>query len=257
MKLEQDAFGKHLLAQYESKLKGEPIVAEIVERDDNYIDYGSYAGMYFSDYEDWSKIEQQAIDQAKGNILDVGCGAGRHSLYLQEKGFDVTGIDNSKGAIEVCKLRGLDKTLVYSIDEIDKFEPNSFDTILMLGNNFGLFGNPTNSKVLLEKMHKITTPNAQIIARTINPYMTDDEAHLKYQKRNKKLGRMVGQIKLRVRYFQYIGEWFDYLFVSPEEMEAIIEDSDWKIREFINSNESAYFALIEKKVEKRLLELFS
>lgn len=242
-----DAFGKHLLAQYEAKLKGEPTVAEIVERDDNYVDYGSTAGMYFSDYEDWSEIEQQAVDQTKGRVVDIGCGAGRHSLYLQEKGFDITAIDNSAGAIEVCKLRGLEKVFVYSIDEIDKFEPNSFDTILMLGNNFGLFGDPENAKILLKKMHKITPPNAQIIAQTLNPYMTDDKAHLKYQKQNKKLGRMAGQIRLRVRYFQYIGEWFDYLFVSPEEMTGIIENSDWQIRELTHPENSTYFGVIEKK----------
>jgi 2-polyprenyl-3-methyl-5-hydroxy-6-metoxy-1,4-benzoquinol methylase len=247
MKSNQDAFGKHLLAQYEAKLKGETIIAEIVERDDNYIDFGSHPGMYFSEYEDWPNIEQQIIDRVQGKVLDIGCGAGRHSLYLQEKGLDVTGIDNSTGAIEVCRLRGLKNTFVYSIDEIDKFEPGSFDTIIMLGNNFGLFGDGAKAKLILQKMHTITTPDAQIIVKTLNPYLTDDEAHLKYQRWNKERGRMTGQIRLRVRYYQYTGEWFDYLFVSPEEMESILKDTDWKITEFINSEEAQYFAIFEKK----------
>ena len=247
MKPANDAFGQYLLAQYEAKLQGKPIVAEIIERDDNYVDYGSDSGMYFSEYREWAEIERQIIDQAKGKILDVGCGAGRHSIYLQGNGFDVTGIDNSEGAIEVCRSRGLKNAFNYSIGEIDKFEPNSFDTILMLGNNFGLFGSPQNAKVLLENMHKITTADAQIFVQTLNPFMTDNEAHLKYQERNKGLGRMAGQIRLRVRYYQYIGDWFDYLFVSPEEMEAIIRDSGWQVREFTNFDESAYFVFIEKK----------
>src|SRR5690349_16406171 len=102
MKAEQDAYGKQLLAHYNNQTPN----AEIIERDDNYIDTGSDEGLYFSEYKDWYDLEQQAINKARGRVLDIGCGAGRHSLYLQSKGFDVTGIDNSPGAIKVCKLRG-------------------------------------------------------------------------------------------------------------------------------------------------------
>ena len=247
MNSDQDAFGKHILAQYEALLRGDRVAAEIVERDDHYIDFGSISNMYFSEYEEWSELERRMIDKASGSVLDVGCGAGRHSLYLQGKGFNVTGIDNSQGALEVCKLRGLKNVLFRPIEEIDKFNPNSFDTILMFGNNFGLFGDPIKAKLLLEKMHFITKPDAQIIAKTLNPYITEDEAHLKYQKRNKKLGRMTGQINLRIRYKEYKGKWFDYLFVSPEEMEMIVAETGWQIQEFFNSEEASYFAVLKKR----------
>ncbi|MEM3875283.1 MAG: class I SAM-dependent methyltransferase [Candidatus Bathyarchaeia archaeon] len=69
----------------------------------------------------------------------MGCGAGRHSIYLQNNGLDVTGIDISPLAIKICRLRGLRKAEVMSVEEID-FEPNSFDTVIMSGNNFGLLG---------------------------------------------------------------------------------------------------------------------
>ena len=95
MKISQDAYGKQLLAQYNHQTP----LAEIIERDDNYIDTGSDAGLYFTEYDEWSPLERRAIEFAKGRILDIGCGAGRHALYLQEKGFDVTAIDNSPGAI--------------------------------------------------------------------------------------------------------------------------------------------------------------
>lgn len=247
MKSDQDAYGKYLLAQFAALSTGEDLVAEIVERDDNFVDFGSNPGSYFSEYQEWSGSEQTMIDKAFGQILDIGCGAGRHSLYLQGKGFDVTGIDNSPGAIQVCRSRGLKIPLVRSIEEIDKFETDSFETILMLGNNFGLFGSEENAKRTLEKMHRITRSNAKIIVKTINPYLTDDEAHLRYQERNKKLGRMIGQIRLRVRYGIFVGEWFDYLFVSPEEMEMIAKDTGWRIKEFLDREEATYFAIIEKR----------
>jgi len=76
--------------------------------------------MYFSTFEEWWLIEKKAMEFVKGKVLDIGCGAGRHSIYLQEKGFDVTGIDISPLAVKVCRLRGLKKTEVYSCHKSHK-----------------------------------------------------------------------------------------------------------------------------------------
>src|SRR5690349_24543108 len=95
---------------------------------------------YFSAYRDWSPLEKRAMKSVRGRVLDIGCGAGRHSLYLQGKGFDVTGIDNSPLAIKICRLRELKKAKVMGIEEVGNFKSDSFDTVIMMGNNFGLFG---------------------------------------------------------------------------------------------------------------------
>lgn len=244
MKATEDAYGQQLLAQY----KSQTATAEFIERDDNYLDTGSEAGTYFFDYEQWSQLERQAIASAVGRVLDIGCGAGRHSLYLQRKGFDVTAIDNSPGAIEVCRLRGLKKAIVRPIADVDEFAPDSFDTLLMLGNNFGLFGDPQNARLILGELSRITSREAQIIAGARNPYQTDDPEHLEYHEFNRRRGRMPGQIRMRVRYGRTVGAWFDYLFVSPEEMEEIVAETDWKIKGFIGAEEPNYFALIGKKM---------
>jgi SAM-dependent methyltransferase len=81
LKPEEDAFGQTLCAAYE----GEDVF-KVVERDDGFVDAMRTRG-YFSDYEDWSPIEQRAMQCVKGRVLDIGCGAGRHSLYLQGRGF--------------------------------------------------------------------------------------------------------------------------------------------------------------------------
>ena len=203
--------------------------------------------MYFTEYEEWSEAERQAIEKVRGKILDIGCGAGRHSLYLQNKGFDVTGIDNSNGAVRVCKMRGLKKALVRPIEEIDKFPKDHFETILMLGNNFGLFGSRRKAGIILNQMSRITGSNAQIIAGTLDPYQTADENHLSYHRFNRRRGRMPGQIRMRVRYGRIVGDWFDYLFVSPEEMEEILQETGWRLKELIGSKEPNYIAVIEKR----------
>lgn len=243
MKANEDAYGEQILAQYHNQTPN----VEIIERDDNYIDTGSDQGLYFTEYKDWSDLERRAIDLARGRVLDIGCGAGRHALYLQEKGFDVTGIDNSPGAIKVCRLRGVRRAIVRPIEEIGKFPKSAFDTILMLGNNFGLFGSAENALRLLEKMFRITAPEAQIIAGTLDPYVTNKKEHLEYHRFNRRRGRMAGQIRFRIRYGKAVGKWFDYLFVSPDEMEKILKKTDWQVKEFLTSEDASYFAVIEKK----------
>jgi SAM-dependent methyltransferase len=227
---EEDAFGHALLAVH----KGEG-VNEIIERDDGFFDSMSTRA-YFSDYEAWSPIEQKAMQFVKGRVLDIGCGAGRHSLYLQGKGFDVLGIDVSPLVIQVCKLRGLQKSKLVPIEAVD-FKPDSFDTILMMGNNFGLFGNPEKAKRLLKRFHRITSKDALIIASSRDPYQTNNPAHLQYHKMNKRKGRMSGQVKIRIRYEKYKGRWFDYLMVSKEEMTQILSNTGWKVKEFLDSDQ--------------------
>jgi SAM-dependent methyltransferase len=236
---QEDAFGQALFTAF----KGEEVF-EIVERDDGFVDAMKTSG-YFSKYENWGQNEQEAMQFVKGRVLDVGCGAGRHSLYLQEKGFDVLGIDISPVAIKVCKLRGVIRAKIMPIEAMN-FKPNSFDTIIMMGNNFGLFGNLKKANRLLQKIHRMTSKHALIIASSRDPYNTRCPAHIQYHKLNKKRGRMSGQVRIRIRYEKYVGKWFDYLMVSKEEMGQILQGTGWKIEEFIDSRGPHYIAIIRK-----------
>jgi 2-polyprenyl-3-methyl-5-hydroxy-6-metoxy-1,4-benzoquinol methylase len=242
LKAEEDAFGQEMWACY----KGEE-ASEIVERDDGFFNASPKGpAVYFSEYEDWNLIDRKAMEFVKGRVLDIGCGAGRHSLYLQKMGFDVLGIDSSPLATKVCKLRGLKHAKVMSIEELN-FKPNSFDTIIMMGSNFGLFGSFRKARKLLKRLHGMTSKNGLIIASTTDTYKTDNPDHLEYHKRNKKKGRMAGQLRVRIRFRKCVGRWFDYLIVSKKEMEEILKGTGWKIREFIDSDNSAYIAAIEKE----------
>jgi len=241
LKPEEDAYGQEMWACY----KGERAF-EIVERDDGYFDaFFPSPKLYFSEYDDWHLIERKAMEFVRERVLDIGCGAGRHSLYLQKKGFDVLGIDSSPLAIKVCKLRGLEKAKVMAIEDVN-FKPNSFDTIIMMGNNFGLFGSFKKAQKLLKKFHKMTSRNGLIIASTHDTYKTDNPDHLEYHKLNKEKGRMGGQVKIRVRFRKYVGRWFDYLMVSKKEMKEILKGTGWKVKKFIDSDNSQYVAVIEK-----------
>ena len=237
----KDAYGQEIWAYY----LGKPSF-EIVERDDEYIDLSPGGKLYFAEYNDWPEFEKTAMKYVKGRVLDIGCGAGRHSLYLQEKGLDVLGLDNSPLAVKVCKERGLKNVKIMSIDEISQLKPNLFNTIIMMGNNFGLLGDFNKAKILLKKFHEITSSQAIIIASSNDPYKTDNPFHLEYQELNRKKGRMSGQIRIRLRFLKFIGDWFDYLLVSKKVMKEILNGTGWEVKEFIDSENSFYIGIIEK-----------
>jgi hypothetical protein len=121
-----------------------------------------------------------------------------------------------------------------------------FDTIVMLGNNFGLFGNFRRARWLLRRWRGMTGQEGRIIAQTRDPYRTDDPNHLAYHELNRRRGRMGGQIRFRVRFRRSIGLWLDYLFVSRDEMRDIVSGTGWRIAKTLNSDGPTYITILEK-----------
>lgn len=75
------------------------------------------------------------------NILDCGCGKGRHAIYLSKKGFNVTGIDISESSIQEAKKHE-NKNLEFFVHDVrNLFRTNYYDVALSLFTSFGYFDN--------------------------------------------------------------------------------------------------------------------
>ena len=116
----------------------------------------------------------------------------------------------------------------------------------MMGNNFGVLENPQRARRLLRRFHRMTTEHGRILAETTDPYATDDPVHLAYQERNRARGRMSGQYRHRARYRNLKGPWYDWLFVSRDEMREIVAGTGWVVRKFIEPEGAQYVGVIEK-----------
>jgi SAM-dependent methyltransferase len=213
--------------------------SEIIERDDGFI---TSAGLnYFAPVRRWPAVERQALRYVRGRVLDVGVGAGRVALELQARGREVVAIDVSPGAVEVARNRGVSDVRLLAFEEVDA-SLGHFDTVVMYGNNFGLFGSRAKARRLLRRLRPFV---ARIVATSNDPYATEDLAHLAYHERNRGRGRMSGQLRLRVRYRDLVGPWFEYLIVSPDEMADIVESTGWQLRRLVRDEGSYFVAVLD------------
>ena len=164
----KDLFGKAIL-DYQTHNSPEDLITEtsISEADEMSVAY------LFRSFAEMPQLEQKALQLAKGKVLDVGCGAGSHALYLQEKGFDVSAIDISANAIKACELRGMKKA---KVQDIMQLEGDQYDTILLLMNGAGMCGRLKNLPNFLQKLKSLLTDTGQILVDSSDIiYMFDED----------------------------------------------------------------------------------
>ena len=163
----KDLFGNALL-DYQNGNYSEDIITSTSISDNDVLPLP----YLFRGYKDMPKLEQHALKLCKGSVLDVGCGTGSHSLYLQENRVTVKAIDISKGAIDVAKQRGVLNVEIKNI--LDETEP--FDTILLLMNGTGIFQELTLVSKYLSHLKSLLKPNGQILIDSSDiKYMYEDE----------------------------------------------------------------------------------
>ncbi|MFL9831377.1 class I SAM-dependent methyltransferase [Flavobacterium sp. ST-87] len=171
----KDLFGKAIL-DYQTNNAPEDLITEttISEEDEMSVAY------LFRNFNEMPAIEQKALQMAKGKVLDIGCGAGSHSLYLQnERNLETTAIDISPNAIQACQLRGLKNAYV---QDILTFENEKFDSILLLMNGTGIFGTLKNTPKFLQKLKFLLNPGGQILIDSSDIiYMFDEDEDGAYE----------------------------------------------------------------------------
>lgn len=232
----KDLFGLAIL-DYQTKNSPENIITStsISDEDEMEISY------LFRNYQDMPLLEQEALARCYGKVLDVGCGAGSHALYLQdEKGLDVKAIDISANAIEACELRGLKQ--VQKIDLLD-VEDEKFDTILLLMNGTGIFQNLENLPKYLKKLKSLLAEDGQILIDSSDLiYMYDeDEDGGKWIPSNNYYGELI----FNLSYKSQKEEPFPWLYLDYERLENAANSFDLKCTKVLDGTHFDYLAQLK------------
>jgi SAM-dependent methyltransferase len=223
-----DAFGDILVRCHAAGAASWSAV-EIAERDDGLLSADD-AARYFIGPERWPSTERRACESARGRVLDVGCGAGRHALAMQAAGLEVTGLEPSHGAAVVSRARGVpvaEGTLRNPPDELR----GTFDTLLLAG-TLGLLATPEDAPVVLAAAASVARPGAQLLGCSLDPYVTDRDEHLRYQRRNRERGLYPGQVRLRVRDGAIATPFFNFLFLSADELRRLAGGTAWRLESY-------------------------
>ncbi len=196
----------------------------------------------FRDYDQMPVLEQSALKMCSGTVLDVGCGAGSHSLQLQNAGFEVTALDISAGAIETCRLRGV-KNLVQS--DFLGYSGTKFDTILLLMHGIGMAANLEGLNPFLLHASSLLKEDGQILLDSSDIiYMFEEEedggywvpADVSYY----------GEVHFITEYKGKKTQPFPWLYIDYERLNAVAQTIDLKCELIRKGDHYDYLARITK-----------
>ena len=157
-------------------------------------------------------LERLALDECRGRVLDLGAGAGCHSLELQSRGFTVKAVDVSAGAVQVMTERGVQNVARHDLFAARPAAELPYDTILLLMNGLGLAGTLTGLDKFLAHARTLLAPGGQILATSSDVrYLYEDEEGALVFNLN---GPYYGEVEYSLSYKKQKGNSFPWLFVD-------------------------------------------
>jgi hypothetical protein len=208
----------------------------ISELDELPVDY------LFRDFDEMNKIEQKALKLANGKVLDIGAGAGSHSIYLQnERNLEVTALDISPKSIEICKLRGIKKAVS---ENMLQFSEGTFDTILLLMNGTGIFQSLNVIDIYLKKLHSLLSSKGQILIDSTDIlYMFDEDEDGGFYI---PADGYYGELDYIVHYKGESEDPIKWLYLDFDTLKNAAENNGFKIEKVLQ-DEDSYLARLAKK----------
>jgi len=228
---EVDIFGAALQDFMDDKYTEDIVVHSSIAEDDVIpIPY------LFRPYSEMPLVEQQALSLASGTILDIGSGAGSHSLWLQQQGLDVTGIDVSEGAITLSRKRGLKNATNVNILE----HKGTYDTLLLLMNGTGIFERVTKIDSYLKHLKTLLNKNGQILIDGSDiAFMFEDEdggfwmdTHRDYY----------GEVTYTMSYKGQESPSFDWLYLDYEKLAWYAQKNELNCELIVEGDHYEYLA---------------
>jgi precorrin-6B methylase 2 len=188
--------------------------------------------VFFREEIDLSTLEHLALIECKGKTLDLGAGAGAHSLILQSRGFEVYALETSPGCLEVMQKSGVN----HCIKQDFRTYKGQYDTVLVLMNGLGLAGKLENIPAFLDKCMSLLKPDGQLLIDSSDiSYLYDDIPRPK---------GYFGEVSYQYEYQGEKSEWFDWVYVDQNTLEEIVSGMDLSLEILITEDTEQYLARI-------------
>ena len=185
-----------------------------------YTDDPMNAHYFLRSFDDMPILERRALELVKGRILDVGAAAGSHSLYLQEKGFDVTSLEHSAACCEVMRNRGLKNVVCEDIFAFD--HDKKYDTILLLMNGWGMGATLSGMHELVPKLKALLNSGGQILGDTSDiQYWSNEKKDEKSSLSNSYHGEVVFKVTHGSK-----NQSFRWIYPEPSLLHSLFQKSD-------------------------------
>jgi SAM-dependent methyltransferase len=233
---QKDPLGTAIVNFFETG-KNTDIIVESDIADDDIIP----SEYFFRSYEQMPQIEKDALKLCKGKVLDVGAAAGCHSLYLQDKGIDVTAIEISELCCQAMKQRGVKNVIT---GNFFNYSEDIYDTILLLMNGIGIAGSLTGLEILLMKANQLLKKGGSIIFDSSDiDYMYYDEDGSKLINLN---SAYYGELSYRMRYKSIIGDLFQWLFIDFDTLAPIAKNMGFNPKLLKKGDHFDYLGILKK-----------
>lgn len=227
--------------------EGNPDAEFHVERDDGYFTPYSYKEWLGLEpvIPEWEKEVFKHLK--KGSVLDIGCGTGKHVAYLNNQGFQASGIDTSEGAIKIGQeyKRPIQFKDFWSFDENEKF-----DNVIIMDSTVGFIAHPEKMQNFFEKIHQITHPSSRILLTSINWPEATNEMYRKYVQKNQEQAQYPGKVRLRFKIGEFIGDWFEGHYYDMDSLLRLAVKNNFYPRWINYTNGIKYTLVLENRIGK-------
>ena len=190
-----------------------------------------------------SPIERQALSLCHGRILDVGAGAGCHSIALQEQGADVTAIDVSPLSVETMRRRGIEKVELADFFT-SQLPSEKYDTLLLLMNGLGILGKIDKLPAFFHRLDEILAPGGCVLTDNSDlRYIFEDEDG---QFDPSDFDMYYGEVDYQMQYGKIKGDSFDWVYIDADTLSQAAEQCGYKVEIVRQGEHYDYLAKITK-----------